>query len=196
MLYSEQHKFLYIHVGKTGGSNMERALKQFSHQPVLTWLDRGLSRLGWHWNFQRYQFRQHDGANRATRVLPAAVFADCFKFAFVRNPWDWLASLYFFLKRKESHRHYQRVAQMSFPQYVDFEIRRNARHQHRFITDRRGRILVDYLGRFEELDSAFQYVCAKLNIECRPLDRISVFKHPPYQELYDECLKEKVRRHW
>ena len=196
MLYSEEHNFLYIHVSKTGGSNMERALKPFSYQPELPALDRAVSKLRVHWDYRRYRFKQHDTAAHAARILPPEVFARCFKFALIRNPWDWLVSLYLFLQRKESHRHHRRVKGMSFAEYVDFEIRRNKRHQHRFVMQRRSRLLVDYLGRFEELESTFDCVCAKLGIPRPELERISVFKRPPYQELYDESLIEKVRRHW
>ena len=196
MLYSEQHNFLYVHVSKTGGSNMERALKPFSHQPDLTVLDRGLSKLGFHWDYRRYRFRQHATAAQAARILPPEVLARCFKFALIRNPWDWLVSLYLFLKRKESHRHHARVKRMSFAEYVDFEIRRNKRYQHRFVMRGREQLLVDYLGRFEELESAFDFVCKKLGIPRPQLERISVFKHMPYQDFYDDVLIEKVRRHW
>lgn len=196
MLFSEEHNFLYVHVSKTGGSNMERALRPFSHQPDLTPIDKVLSTLRFHWDYRRYRFKQHDSAAVAARVLPPEVFAQCFKFALVRNPWDWMVSLYLFLKRKESHRHHERVKGMSFAEYVDFEIQRDKRHQHRFVMDNRGKLLVDYLGRFEALEASFDHVCEKLNIPRPQLERISVFKRPPYQDLYDDALKDKVARHW
>ncbi len=196
MLYSEQYNFLYIHISKTGGSNIERALKPYSHQPKPTLLDRVLSKLRCHWDYRRHHFKQHDSVEAAARVLPADVFERCFKFALVRNPWDWLVSLYLFLKRKESHRHHRLVKKLSFAEYVDFEIRRDARHQHRFCMDGRKRMMVDFLGRFEELEASLDFVCHKLGIPRPTLEKISVFRHDPYTAFYDPATVEKVRRHW
>lgn len=196
MLYSTTHNFLYIHVSKTGGSSLEQTLLPFCHHPQLNKFDKLLSKARLHWNHHRHHFKQHDGINVARQVLPHAEFDDLFKFALVRNPWDWLVSLYHFLRRKSCHRHSTRILQMSFADYVEFEIRRNARHQHPFFMDRHGRILVDYLGRFEALEKEFDYICARIGIERPELARCGIHAREPYQHFYTPALKDKVARHW
>ena len=83
--------------------------------------------------------------------MPPGIFATYAKIAFVRNPYSWLVSLYELVLQSPNHRHYRIVSAMSgFPNYVDWEIKRNRRRQAPYLTDRRGRLLVDRLGRFAD----------------------------------------------
>jgi len=46
--------------------------------------------------------------------------------------------------------------------------------------------MVDYVGRFEELQSSFQHICAELNIQADlPHKKKSDQKSIPYQSYYD-----------
>ncbi len=196
MLYSEQYQFIFVHVSKTGGSNLERALKPYSLQAPKTFSNKVLSKLYLHSDHRKHYFKQHDSILVAQRALPREEFEHCYKFALVRNPWDWLVSLYLFLKRKDDHRHNKLIRDMSFEQYVDFEIKRDSRHQHRFMMDKKDNLLLDYVGRYEELEQSFDAICSRLKIERPVIEKYGVYKRDPYQEFYNETLKEKVRQHW
>lgn len=195
MLFSEEYKFIFVHVSKTGGSNLELALLPYVRQPAASLKNKILrvSRLG---NYRNHLFKQHDTAAYAKSILPKDVFEQCFKFALARNPWDLLVSLYLFLRRMESHRHHTLVNKMSFEDFVDFEIKRNSRHQHTFALDRHGNMLLDYVGRFERLEEEFDRVCDRLGVARPQLEKRGVYKRAAYQEYYDQKLRDKVAGHW
>ena len=49
--------------------------------------------------------------------------------------------------------------------------------QARFVTDRKGRVLLDEIGRFETLDADFARVVAHLGLDVGPLPRVNVSTH-------------------
>lgn len=197
MIVSHSHRFIFVHVSKAAGTSIERALGPFRHHPPDTRLNRWRCKLGLQWDYRAYRFRQHDSIRVARRVLPAALFDDYFKFAFVRNPWDWLASLYGYLQGTPGHRHHRRVRTMSFAEYVEFEIRRGRRSQSGFLTDDGGELLMDFVGRFENLDADFARVCAHLGLGAISLPHRNANREPrPYRSLYDAATRERVAAHW
>lgn len=195
MLFSEEYKFIFVHVSKTGGSNLELALLPYVHQVPVNTLNKILrvTRLS---HRRNHLFKQHDTAAYAKSILPKDVFDQCFKFALVRNPWDLLVSLYLFLRRMESHRHHAMVKELSFEEFIDFEIKRNSRHQHRFALGHNGEMLLDYVGRFERLEEEFDKICDRLGVPRPQLEKRGVYKRAPYQDYYNAKSREKVRRHW
>src|SRR5262249_2778421 len=111
-------------------------------------------------------YREHATARTIRTQMPRGRFEQYFSFAFVRNPWDWVVSLYSYLLHTPGHRHHARIAAMSgLREYVEFEIARGKRSQHEFICDRDGRVIVDYVGRFESLHAHFDGVCRRLNFK-------------------------------
>jgi len=126
--------------------------------------------------------------------LPRTVFEGCFKFGFVRNPWDWIVSLRSYLLQTPSHRHHALVKRMSFEDYIRFETERNRRSQHDFLVDRQGQLLADFVGRFENLHNDFDVVCRRLGIDAK-LPHSNSSSHRDYRESYDARSIELVRKH-
>ena len=117
--------------------------------------------------------------------------------AFVRNPWSWLAALYNAVRTSEGHRDQKRVADMSFAEYLDWEIARNRRSLLRHVADRDGRIMVDFLGRFENLHEDFVRLCRIIGIGPQELPHASTQRpHADYREYYDDATRWKVAEHW
>ena len=119
MIFSASHNFLFVHVSKCAGTSIERALKPLGTNPPSSRWNKLISKLYLKKDIQTMYFSQHMTALQAKRALPSEVFANCFKFAFVRNPWDWLVSLYIYIQRQPVHRHHELVKQMTFEDYVD-----------------------------------------------------------------------------
>jgi hypothetical protein len=146
---------------------------------------------------EKTYFRPHETARHVRRLLPAEIYDDYSKIAFVRNPFSWLVSLYELVRQSPRHRHYARVGAMKgFSEYVDWEIARNERLQHRYLLDARGRMLVDEIGRFERLAEDAARIFGSLGIELKPLPRVGQFTRFDYREYYDETSRRKVEAHW
>jgi len=107
MLISHRHGFAFIHVPKTGGTSVARALWRHADHADGYWANRCLALIGIHVNHYApvamRKFRPHTPAEELRRNLPAGVFEGLFTFAFVRNPWDLLVSYYHFLRDAEGH---------------------------------------------------------------------------------------------
>ena len=202
MLLSRRHHFAFIHVPKTGGSSVAVALWPYADADAVDayWANRWLSRIGIHVNHyapSRFKkFRTHTSAAILCRELPAAEFDRLFTFGFVRNPWSLLVSYYHYLVRNRGH-HRGRVAQRmpSFEAYVDYEIARGKISQSRMLTDAQGRLLVDFVGRFESLESDFASICGRIGIQAT-LGHMNSSGSRDYRRYYTDDLADRVGRHF
>ncbi len=174
---------------------MYRALQPFANARDTSFLNRVLSKSGIRRNYRTRYFAIHDTICDAINYIPADKFATLYKFAFVRNPYDWIVSMYCYLQQTESHRYSNLIQQMTFSEYLDFEIKRNKRHQHEFICDASGHLAVDFIGRFERLDDDFTQVMNRLGLDVS-LPHINASKRRDYRDYYDDETRAKVATHW
>ena len=64
-----------------------------------------------------------------------------------------------------------------------------------FITDKKGNVLIDFIGRYENLQNDFNLICVKLNIQHLKLPMINKSRkreHKNYREYYDDQSKAIV----
>ena len=88
-----------------------------------------------------------------------------FKFAFVRNPFDWNVSLYFYIKQSKHHRMHSRVEKMEFAEFLRWHISQKPARQVDFLMDRAGNdFVVDFIGLIETLDRYIQNILQTLNL--------------------------------
>jgi len=64
----------------------------------------------------------------------------------------------------------------------------------RWVTDESGKVVVNFMGRFEKFQIDFDYICDQIGIERRELARMHKTKHDFYSTYYDEETKEMVRK--
>ncbi|MCA9049828.1 MAG: sulfotransferase family 2 domain-containing protein [Planctomycetaceae bacterium] len=195
MLVSYERNFLFVHIPKTAGTSIRNSLSAYAVCPESFWENRLLTRFGIHVNtvgpWHRKWFRPHCSADDIRRHLPADVYNRLFKFAFVRNPWDLLVSLYNFIPSRPTHRHRKRVADMSFADFVDEWTRRPEILQAPRIRDRQGRLIVDFVGCFENVSLDFKVICSRIGITVTlPCHNRS--RHDDYRSSYTEPLKQLV----
>ena len=152
---------------------------------------------------------RHAAAFVAREMLPPEYFAKLFKFGFVRNPWDHLVSAYsHFQRERQDVLRQHRVA--DFPQFVDFVletpperatraalVRAIQRPQLEYLVGLRGEQVVDFIGRYELLESDFQEVLRRLELPLRPLPTKRRGSRPgDYRGYYSDALAERVAGHY
>jgi len=136
--------FRFIHINKSGGSSIEKALHlPIRHRTVL-------------------QYKEELGAIRWDKL---------FKFSVVRNPWDKVVSHYHY--RVATNQTGMGVNPMSFADWVRAAYRdRNPAFydkpmmfmaQTEWLVDETGSIDVDYVARFENLSADFRRACELLH---------------------------------
>jgi hypothetical protein len=193
-------RFILLHLPRTGVSSIIAALDDelFVRAPptranklmskYLAFVPRPI---------EKTYFRAHETAARVRRLVPADVFEGFRKIAFVRNPYSWLVSLYELVLQSPNHRHHERVRSMpGFSAYVDWEIGRGKRLQHRYLLEPDGRLLVDDIGRFERLDDDAAKIFGAIGVELGPVPRIGQFTRRDYRDFYDDSSRRKVATHW
>ena len=144
-----KYKCIFVHIPKSAGRSVRESL--FDNAP------------GAHRTLAGYQ-----------AVLPPELFAESFKFTFVRNPWDRLVSAFFYLKNKDM-RSNQRWAKENLSHFQDFNAfvtrwltRENIwsyvffRPQHQFLCLEDKQPAVDFIGFYENLLPDFRIVCDRI----------------------------------
>jgi len=176
-MVSDKHKCIFIHIIKTGGTSIEQYIG--GNIPP----------------------GKHKFAKRYKEYLGDKKWDKYFKFTFVRNPWDKMISQYFYIQRckEENYNLTFREFILSFEscpesEYIEsngIAVKYNP-IQLPWILDDNGNCLVDYIGRFENLQEDFNVVCNKIGIPQQQLPHVNKTKHKHYTEYYDDETREIV----
>jgi len=194
-----QYKCIFVHIPKTAGQSVEHV---FLDLVGLTWETRAPLLLRSNDQPELGPPRlAHLKADEYVRFkyLTQEMFDNYFKFAFVRNPWSRLVSIYNF---------------MGFGKTIDFKsfllgvfkhhiFERNnwfVGPQSDFVYSKEGELLVDYLGRFEDLQNGFDLVCNQLDIPITELQHVNKSEsNDPMLDLSgsknDKCVDETPEVH-
>jgi hypothetical protein len=129
-----------------------------------------------------------------------------FSFSFVRNPFDRLYSVYRYLKKGGINRHDKLAFEAHLSDFNDFEdfvlngldkkLIYKITHlipQHEFLCDKSGSILVDFIGRFENLDKDILLLSKKLNKNIE-LNHHNYNNKSDYKEVYTDKMIHKVNQ--
>jgi len=183
------YKCIFVHITKTGGTSIESAFnvpfndknenREFMYGDIIS-EDLKQKKLS-------SPALQHLTIMELKELLDPDVFNNYFKFAIVRNPWDRVLSEYFFDRNA-----YRKKNPISFEDFV-----KNLNYFHRydqmsFISDNEGKILVDYVGKYENLKKDFIYICKKIGIKKITLSAVNITRHRHYSTYYTEELREIV----
>jgi hypothetical protein len=189
VLISHSHRFIFVHIQKTAGQSMKRALAPYCHQPPRTGLRRLLSHLPVQESPAAVAFRPHTTARWARMKISPRVFDSYTAFTVVRNPFDRAVSNYHFLLQRPEHHSHRHVRQMTFDEYLKFlESRRWMRDptQRYRVAGARGQLLCTPILRFESLQADFANLCRKLGLAAGDaLAHRNPSTHRPFREYYE-----------
>ena len=131
-----------------------------------------------------------------------------FSFSFVRNPFDRLYSTYIFLKKGGVNQHDQRAFDNYLSKFKDFKdfvlhgLDDNLIYQiihlipqHEYLCDYNDNILVDFIGKFENLDDDIYLLSKKLKKDIKLThNNYNKYKYKHYRQVYTELMIEKVSK--
>ncbi len=191
MIISHSKKFIFVHVFKVAGNNIRTELNKYNH--TRSKKNTFLSFIGLYPSIYSSDFDSHITANDIRRRLNPKIFNAYYKFAFVRNPWDWQVSLYHYTKQNKDHFQHNIIKDMSFDEYLHWRVNYDQRHQKDFVYNERGELLVNFIGKLENLQNDFDLVCTKLKIPKRKLTVKNSSIHKDYRYYYNEELIKLVQ---
>ena len=196
MLISDTKNFLFVHVQKTAGTSLTQVLAPVCLQPSQSKLNRLGSKLrlvSW----RHHRFSKHAPLSEAQEVLPPAVYAAMFKFAFVRNPWSRLVSWYEYILRTESHHRRDRVIGLGgFDAFVEQYTAHPRRSQWSMLANRNGQLGVDFVGRFEHLQRDLAQLTERFGLHAQVLPHVNRIETHAWQSHYSPRSIEWVRQRW
>lgn len=215
MIISHEHKFIFIKTAKTAGTSIEVALAGLcGDQDVITPLrgsqeekrpgrraqnleldhpmvpKRPLIRrlLGrperpWHPSVGYYS---HMPAWRVRTYVGEKVWNDYFTFAFERNPWD----------RQVSHFHYKAKNKDPRPTFEDYLVRKKRAFVDNYeLYSQNGEIIVDFVGRYENLAEDFDFVLKRLGLEGKaalPMVNTTPDRGADYRSLFTDETRARI----
>ncbi|MFS8137265.1 MAG: sulfotransferase family 2 domain-containing protein [Thermomonas sp.] len=192
MIISHQHRFIFAAVPKTGTHSVRQALREHMNEDdieqvglfvrkVFPYEDLAAIR---HGHFALKQVRPH---------LGEAVFADYFKFAFVRNPFDRFVSYCAFMTREGDL--FQRTPQAVMEHFLFAEPPEQHilfQPQSSVLVDDDGQLLTDMVGRVEDMQGSYDAICARIGISSRALERVNGSARGDYRAYYSPPLVDAV----
>ncbi len=203
----EQYQGIYFAIPKVANSSLKTLFADLL----------GLGGEARHRNGKAYLFNEQASRQKlfAKGILisrsKAVEKVDHWKFAFVRNPWSRLTSFYSSIIRSPhvmgtltSAYNDMFRPDMPFDAFVtsvcnipDLVANRHFVSQHRFLVDRRGKIIPNYIGRYESLNEDFQFVCEHLGIESVSISNVNPGKYySSYQDFYTPSLRDAVAKRY
>lgn len=192
MIISHQHRFIFAAVPKTGTHSVRQALREHMSEDDI-------EQVGLFVN-KRFPFEElaairhgHLSLQQVRPFLGEQDFADYFKFAFVRNPFDRFVSYCAFMTRDTGQ--FAR-APHEVMRYFLFDAPPEKhilfQPQSSLLVDGEGRLLTDMVGRVETMQASYDAICARIGIPPRALDKVNGSSRGDYRAYYTDPLKDAV----
>lgn len=186
MPFDKKNKFVFIHIPKVAGTSIEKHLGIYSRNNKLT-TQLGFGRFkadNIDYSLQHVSLEQLLDFNLLTQYE----IDNFFKFSFVRNPWDRAVSGYKWqkkvMKKKITFREYLLLCEKHSKINKDNKsINLENCHfipQSRYVFDRNNRLVVDFVGKYEQLQVDMDFVLDKLSFERRELGNHNKGNSLPY----------------
>lgn len=124
-------------------------------------------------------------------------YADYFKFAFVRNPWDRIVSCYFNKVVSQAYPAFKDCFGKDFDYFVDFINRTNLENADAHIKLQTALIPVnymDFIGKIENFEEDLKYVGQSLGISINTIPQMNRSIHEHYSKYYTERTKKIIER--
>jgi len=196
MKISTEYKFVFIHIPKTGGTTLADTLPGADHNAM---------------NFPHWHVNAKYISNNIEN------YSDYFSFAFVRNPWDRLYSIYRYNRAYEAY--YRKL-----PQYLthginyffecDFKTwlleKKTWWHfdkskdclptqidlQSNYLIDINNNNITSYIGKYEKISNEYTQICDKLGVDVKILGNLSKSSRlKDFRKAYDNEMIDFVYQH-
>ena len=195
MLLSVKYNFLFVHIAKTGGTSVRAALAPLRWRDPMYIPQFIASRLS-HATGHRIASKlpRHARIIAAKEMLPQEFFYKLFKFTFVRNPWDLQVSSWHHLKRERPHL-VEHITE--FKDFIRWKLDPERPYQYHvdtsielqtdYLKDLDGTILVDFIGKYENLVNDYEEACRRIGIKPPTLPhKRKGTGRTNYREYYDD----------
>jgi len=198
-LINDKHKFIFFHLYKCGGMSLRRNLNETIKGSHDLQGGHGMAR----------DLLLHFQLNETPHK-----WEDYFKFVIVRNPFDFMVSTFFYAKTYTVHFMHEEVTKrnMTMEEFIPYYM--NVRLQHKdpkirpigsnkvvtmleFFTDDKGRKLVDFIGRLENINQDLKIIYKKIGIPYKAdmlKTNVNGNRVPDYRKYYTATSRAMIEK--
>lgn len=157
MVLSTKKNFLFIHGIKTAGSSFRSMLKPYRRKQddfYLYKIIRKVPIIGQNYKFFDFYHHPHLSSARAKEIIPEKIFNNLIKIGIVRNPEEWMVSVYKHWKRHYELKDLKKVPDNvnSLEDFILFRMDNYAPLQALQFVDSSGVLILDEVGDFGNLE--------------------------------------------
>jgi hypothetical protein len=193
MIISHKHKFIFIKTNRTAGTSIQVGLEEFcGPNDVVCEMGPFEEPLKNHRPRNEGIHRGHDKARMVKDRVGLEIWDSYYTAAFVRNPWDRLVSNF----RWSCHVASQKCDPKNFQKWANWVGDIQVGNWNYYTED--GKIIVDFVGRYEYLQRDYVRMCTKMGIGSIKLPQTkfqSRPKHYDYRTYYTHDMIDFVRNH-
>ena len=173
-MISHKHKIVFVHPNKCGGNSVEAFFEGESHKRI---------------------HKRHMRLKGYKNKYPEE-FENYFKFAFTRNPFDRLVSVFHGRVQGKMVPRNKTLAELGFTESIKsghiFKFCKTQVGHYFNLRNKDGTIPLDFIGRVENYQKDFNIVCDKIGIPHQQLPHKNASKHKHYTEYYNDETKQIV----
>jgi len=141
------------------------------------------------------KFGEHMLGYEVRENIGEEIWNSYYKFCFERNPWDKLVSNYFWNKNAK-----KKVDEISFNDYLKTDVGKAFREYNYSIYTYQDEVIVDFVGKYENLKDDLLKVCNKIGIDFDGELPKAKSKYRPkehhYSYYYNDKTRELIRNHF
>lgn len=175
--FSDKHKFIFIHIEKTGGSSLNSLLMKQDEVENL--------------KQNKYRNTKYYGGDTTCKLFidwfGQKRWDDYYSFCFTRNPYDRLVSWYFYSKKHRGHP--DNWTLYDWLQKFNFGGRRT---QIEYLFDHNGENTFKFIGRFENLKEDCEKILTHLNF---PVEKLPHIHHNKERKHYSVYYNDDSRKY-
>lgn len=177
---SLKYKFLFKHVPRVAGKSIMSTLTPYSdivkagHADMKAIRNSLLHRNKWRFlvDCETPDMEQVEIYGRQLCIkekffkMSQEEYDELFTFAFVRNPYGRELSRYLFIGKRPQHVRYKEVNNRTFEQWLKYLYDNPNRRQNQLdmLTDKEGKMIITFVGKYENLEGDFKTVCSKVGL--------------------------------
>tara|TARA_Y100000389_G_scaffold202588_1_gene248312 strand:+ start:3800 stop:4471 length:672 start_codon:yes stop_codon:yes gene_type:complete len=209
MIISHRKKFIWIHLPKCAGTSIRKLLQTnpiFQTDIHPMWHTK--KDINWKEEYPKVDTNlwTHSSASDIKKYLDERGYRwdDYFKFVFIRNPWEREVSAYEYHRQVMSKNKYPKDfniknIEMALNQPPkNFIMRSNRWSPHNYIFDKDGKLMVDFVGKVENIEQDFKKIVKKILPDAhitqwRLPHMNATTKNKSYRDYYDDESIEYIR---
>ena len=185
MVISTEKKFIFFAFNKTGTTSIENVLGHYENRTKYLYLSCKYKFLK-----EPPVFFKHVRPWYIKQLMGDKAWGNYFTFSFVRNPWDRAVSLYFYHRKSPEK---WPLARGDFASWVRGGGTGSARKSmSEFICDDKGKTIIDFIGKYENLEGDFIKVCNQIGLATSRLPHLNQSTAGDYHKYYTPETRDIV----